>query len=187
MAPIEVMLRINERRRFVSDRIVVGIRSFGLVGSVAIDNDGRVTDPHESDKTTRRVANTTEPDLPVRALYIFPHAGGSASAYAPFARAFSLDIKRIAVQYPGRADRHDVPDIESIPALAKDVYTMLAANNITDAPVAFFGHSMGGLIAFEVARRFEADGAPSRPCSCRLPLLPGTAGTSNSRAPTMIC
>lgn len=96
----------------------------------------------------------------VRALYIFPHAGGSARAYAPFARAFSLDIKRIAVQYPGRTDRHDVPDIESIPALAADVYAMLAANEITKTPVAFFGHSMGGLIAFEVARKFEASGAP---------------------------
>ncbi|WP_234835157.1 thioesterase II family protein [Mycolicibacterium stellerae] len=97
---------------------------------------------------------------PVGALYIFPHAGGSASSYAPFARAFSLDIKRIAVQYPGRTDRHDVPDIESIPALAADVYSMLSANNITQTPVAFFGHSMGGLIAFEVARKFEENGAP---------------------------
>lgn len=96
----------------------------------------------------------------VRALYIFPHAGGSAGSYAPFARAFSLDIKRIAVQYPGRTDRHDVPDIESIPALAADVYSMLSANNITETPVAFFGHSMGGLIAFEVARKFEENGAP---------------------------
>ena len=95
----------------------------------------------------------------MRALYIFPHAGGSASSYSPFARAFSLDIKRIAVQYPGRADRHDVPDIESIPALAADVHTMLS-DNIDDTPVAFFGHSMGGLIAFEVARKFEASGAP---------------------------
>ncbi|MGV0742693.1 thioesterase II family protein [Mycolicibacterium sp. XJ870] len=91
-------------------------------------------------------------------LYIFPHAGGSARSYIPFARAFSTDVKRIAVQYPGHPERHDVPEISSVAALAEDVYKMLAPANPPDRPVAFFGHSMGGLIAFEVARRFEAAG-----------------------------
>ncbi len=108
----------------------------------------------------RTVNGTPESLSAVRAMYIFPHAGGSASEYAPFARAFSLDIKRIAVQYPGRTDRHDVTDIESIPALAADVHAMLAAQNVTESPIAFFGHSMGGLIAFEVARKFEESGKP---------------------------
>jgi surfactin synthase thioesterase subunit len=132
-----------------------------LASRGGIEDDGRVSVPQDDNKTTASATNPS-PVSPssVRALYIFPHAGGSATAYAPFARAFSLDIKRIAVQYPGRTDRHDVPDIESIPSLAADVHTMLSANNIADAPVAFFGHSMGGLIAFEVARKFEANGTP---------------------------
>jgi surfactin synthase thioesterase subunit len=78
----------------------------------------------------------------------------------PFARAFSGDVKRIAVQYPGRADGHDVQDIGSIPQLANDVYEMLARGNVPQERVAFFGHSMGGLIAFEVACKFEALGKP---------------------------
>ena len=41
-----------------------------------------------------------------------------------------------------------------------DVHTMLAKQKVTETPVAFFGHSMGGLIAFEVARKFEEAGAP---------------------------
>jgi surfactin synthase thioesterase subunit len=132
-----------------------------VAGGGGIEHDGRVSVPQDNNKTTASAANLP-PVSPnsVRALYIFPHAGGSASAYAPFARAFSLNIKPIAVQYPGRTDRHDVPDIESVPSLAADVHTMLSANNITDVPVAFFGHSMGGLIAFEVARKFEANGTP---------------------------
>lgn len=120
-----------------------------------IKDDGRVSDQNMTEKTTAGPGRCPDP---IRALYIFPHAGGAARSYAPFARAFSLGIKRIAVQYPGRTDRHDVPDIESIPALAEDVFTMLWANVLT--PVAFFGHSMGGLIAFEVARKFEAAGIP---------------------------
>jgi surfactin synthase thioesterase subunit len=121
---------------------------------------GRVNDPQNRDTRQVGAANSSRMSAgSVRALYIFPHAGGSASSYGPFARAFSLDIKRIAVQYPGRADRHDVPDIESIPALASDVHTMLS-DNISETPIAFFGHSMGGLIAFEVARKFEESGTP---------------------------
>jgi surfactin synthase thioesterase subunit len=96
----------------------------------------------------------------MRTLYIFPHAGGSAGSYAPFARAFSTDIKRVAVQYPGRTGQHAVPDIASIPALADDIYAMLAPADIADPRIAFFGHSMGGLVAFEVARRFEAAHKP---------------------------
>ena len=96
----------------------------------------------------------------VQTLYIFPHAGGSAGSYVPFSRAFSTNMRRIAVQYPGRPGRHDVPDITSIPALADDIYKMFAPKNVPDARVAFFGHSMGGLVAFEVARKFEAVGKP---------------------------
>jgi surfactin synthase thioesterase subunit len=132
-----------------------------VVGRTGIDNDEPVTDP----LTSR-----------VRAMYIFPHAGGSASSYAPFARAFSLDIKRIAVQYPGRTDRHDVPDIESVQALATDVHAMLATQNVTSTPVAFFGHSMGGLVAFEVARKFEAEGTPIEALFLSASPAPGHGG-----------
>ncbi|HME46959.1 thioesterase II family protein [Mycobacterium sp.] len=112
----------------------------------------------------------------VRTLYIFPHAGGSAGSYVPFSRAFSIDLKRIAVQYPGRSDRHDVPDVTSIPALADEIYKMLSPAIKPDSRVAFFGHSMGGLVAFEVARRFEAVGAPIAALFVSASPAPGHAG-----------
>ena len=94
-------------------------------------------------------------------LYIFPHAGGSAQYYAPFAQAFSSsDIKRIAVQYPGRNGTHDLPSFTSIPDLADQVWKMLSPRDQSDGKVAFFGHSMGALLAFEVAHRLEAAGSP---------------------------
>jgi len=93
-------------------------------------------------------------------LYIFPHAGGSAQYYVPFAKAFSSDIKRIAVQYPGRRGTHDLGSFTSIPDLAAQVYQMLSPLNQSDGRVAFFGHSMGALLAFDVARRFEAADNP---------------------------
>jgi surfactin synthase thioesterase subunit len=93
-------------------------------------------------------------------LYIFPHAGGSATFYVPFAKAFSGDIKRIAVQYPGRRGGQGLTQLASIPALADEIFTMMAPPAETDGPVAFFGHSMGGLLAFEVALRFQSAGHP---------------------------
>ena len=93
-------------------------------------------------------------------LYIFPHAGGSPSFYVPFARTFTADIKRIAVQYPGKGGTHDLAAFTSIPELAERVCKTLSAGDAPAGPIAFFGHSMGGLVAFEVARRFEAAGKP---------------------------
>ena len=91
-------------------------------------------------------------------LYIFPHAGGSASFYVAFAKAFTGDIKRTAVQYPGMQPGA-APAVPTIESLADNSYRMLTAASV-DGPVALFGHSMGALVAFEVARRFEAAGNP---------------------------
>ena len=89
-------------------------------------------------------------------LYIFPHAGGSPSFYVPFSKAFSPGMKRIAVQYPGMQNgQTTIPGIES---LAEKLYRILI--KAPAGPVAFFGHSMGALVAFEVARRFESAGNP---------------------------
>lgn len=86
-------------------------------------------------------------DAPVR-LYCFPHAGGSASYFAPMARALAPSIDVVAVQYPARQDRRAEPAIPSIVSLARGVAPEIS----TDRPFAFFGHSMGATVAFEAAR-----------------------------------
>jgi surfactin synthase thioesterase subunit len=93
-------------------------------------------------------------------LYIFPHAGGSAQYYAPFARTFSGNVKCIAVQYPSRRGNHDLASFTSIPDLATEVCKMVSHKDLSGEKIAFFGHSMGALLAFEVACRFEAAGNP---------------------------
>jgi surfactin synthase thioesterase subunit len=89
-------------------------------------------------------------------LYIFPHVGGSAGFYVPFSKAFSTEIKRIAVQYPGANNGHSQSTVPSIHELADRLHRLLVS--APHGPVAFFGHSMGALVAFEVARRFESAG-----------------------------
>jgi len=93
-------------------------------------------------------------------LVCFPHAGGSAAFFLPVARALAPAVDVLAVQYPGRQDRRAEPCIDDIPSLADHVYRALDGS--LDRPLALFGHSMGALVAFEVARRLQRD-HPGRP------------------------
>lgn len=107
-------------------------------------------------------------------LYVFPHAGGSPKYYVPFAKAFTSDVKRIAVQYPGRDGSHDLGSFRTIPDLAERVTELLPASH--DGAVAFFGHSMGALVAFDVARRFEEAGRPVSALFVSASAAPGRIG-----------
>ncbi|GAB2898606.1 alpha/beta fold hydrolase [Streptomyces deserti] len=95
------------------------------------------------------------PDASAR-LVCFPHAGGSASFYFPVSSALSAVADVAALQYPGRQDRHTEKGIDSIAELADRAHEALRP--CADRPLTFFGHSMGAVLAFEVARRFERDG-----------------------------
>jgi surfactin synthase thioesterase subunit len=89
-------------------------------------------------------------------LLCFPHAGGSSSAYFHLARRFPQTVEVCAVQYPGRENRITEPLLRDI-ALALDEIER-AVSTLKDKPLALFGHSMGGILAFEAALRLEAAG-----------------------------
>lgn len=93
---------------------------------------------------------------PRHRLVCFPHAGGSASFYFPLSKALAPDTEVLAVQYPGRQDRHKEPPVDDIGSLADSIAEVL--NGPAQVPTAYFGHSMGAVIAFEVARRLEPGG-----------------------------
>ena len=78
----------------------------------------------------------------------------------PLAKSFSSDVRCIAVRCSGRSGAHDLASFTSIPDLAESACRLLASAHQGDGNVALFGHSMGALVAFDVARRFEAAGMP---------------------------
>jgi surfactin synthase thioesterase subunit len=89
-------------------------------------------------------------------LVCFAHAGGSASYFFPVSRALSPGLDVLAVQYPGRQDRRTEPAFEDVGPLADALVDEVAV--WADRPLAFFGHSLGATVAFEVARRLEERG-----------------------------
>lgn len=89
-------------------------------------------------------------------LVCLPHAGGSASFFLPVAAALSPGVDVVAMQYPGRQDRRAERPIDDMAVLADRIHGILRRQ--PELPVTLFGHSLGAIIGFEVARRLEADG-----------------------------
>ncbi|MFE7835738.1 thioesterase II family protein [Streptomyces sp. NPDC057474] len=100
------------------------------------------------------------PEAAVR-LVCLPHAGGSASYYLPMAHALAPEADVLAAQYPGRQDRYAEPPAASIRELVERIVEAVTGDD--DRPLALFGHSMGAVVAHEMALTLEAAGrAPVR-------------------------
>jgi len=87
-------------------------------------------------------------------LFCFPYAGGGASIYRSWASDLAAPIEVCAIQLPGRERRYSEPPIRRV-AHAIDLL-LPALRPYLDMPFAFFGHSMGTLLAYEMARRLSA-------------------------------
>ncbi|MEJ7808446.1 MAG: alpha/beta fold hydrolase [Telluria sp.] len=83
-------------------------------------------------------------------LYCFSYAGGSAHAYSSWQAALGPDIEVCAIQLPGRGMRMAEQPYTSMQELVVALAQVLTKQDRT--PFAFFGHSMGALLALELAR-----------------------------------
>lgn len=117
---------------------------------------------------------------PKSRVFCLPYAGGSASVYRPWSRFAPLDIELCSVELPGRGTRF----VEQAYVRMDDLVGDLARSMLPflDCPYTIFGHSMGGLVGFELTRRLRTLGAPapehlivsaaSDPCSRQAPRSP---------------
>jgi medium-chain acyl-[acyl-carrier-protein] hydrolase len=92
-----------------------------------------------------------------RSLFCFPYAGGSAAVFRTWAAGLpQVDVR--PVQLPGRGGRLRETPFTRIRELAAAACDGLLPH--LGEPFAFFGHSFGGLVAFEVARELRRRGGP---------------------------
>jgi surfactin synthase thioesterase subunit len=86
-------------------------------------------------------------------VFCFPYAGLGASVFRPWIGALGNHVDFCPVQLPGRETREDEPPFRRMESLADATAAALASH--VDAPFALFGHSLGAVLAFELARRFR--------------------------------
>ena len=111
-------------------------------------------------------------------LICFHHAGGGASAYRPWLNELPAGIELCAVQLPGREARlREAPFTrlsDLVPVATEAIQPVL------DLPFVLFGHSLGAMVAFEVARALAQRGGPQ---PARLVLSGRRAPTRPERGP----
>lgn len=98
-----------------------------------------------------------EPGALVR-LFCFPFGGGGASTFREWGAELGPEIEVWPVQLPGRETRWREPAYNKVSALLPGLGEAVAP--YLDRPFALFGHSMGALISFELARHLRRLGLP---------------------------
>ena len=83
-------------------------------------------------------------------LFCFPHAGGGAAAFNAWAEQLSRSVAVVPMRTPRRNSM-----AELVAALCESIQPYL------DEPFAFFGHSMGAVVAFELARLLRRRNLPA--------------------------
>lgn len=88
-------------------------------------------------------------------LFCLPHAGGGAGAYRNWVTALAPEIEVLPVQLPGRETRFLERPYDTIEQMLDEMVVMIRP--LLNKPFAFFGHSLGALVGFELARRLRSE------------------------------
>lgn len=96
-----------------------------------------------------------EPPTSATRVFCFPHAGGGAASFAGWPS--HPDVTVCPVEPPGRAGRFREPAHSSVESCVDDLLAGLG-HQFTGR-YAFFGHSVGALVAYRLTRRLRAVGA----------------------------
>jgi medium-chain acyl-[acyl-carrier-protein] hydrolase len=88
-------------------------------------------------------------------LFCFHHAGGNAQTFKGWLANLPPIVETVLIQLPGRGVRLAEPQITRLLPLSRIVAQAL--RQYLDKPFAFFGHSLGALLCFEVARSLRRE------------------------------
>jgi surfactin synthase thioesterase subunit len=86
-------------------------------------------------------------------LFCFPYGGGGASYYSQWRDQLLPSVELCCMQLPGRESRFREKPFTHLMTLVEALELVIGP--YLDMPFVFFGHSMGALIAFELARELQ--------------------------------
>ena len=86
-------------------------------------------------------------------LFCFPYSGGGASSFYSWVNELPSDVEIIGIQMPGLESRLKEPPIKSVKLVVKTLENVIYPK--LNKPFAFFGHSFGAFISFELTRKLS--------------------------------
>lgn len=93
---------------------------------------------------------------PKHRLICIPYAGGGASKFIGWQKEFENKIEVLPIQLPGRENRMGEKCLtdcrEVVSGIIKEILPLVKENNFS-----IFGHSMGGIIGYELAKELEKE------------------------------
>ncbi|MEO1374973.1 MAG: thioesterase II family protein [Cyanobacteria bacterium J06635_10] len=84
-------------------------------------------------------------------LFCFPYAGGSSIIFRRWQDLLQANIELCPIELPGRGSKIKLAPLNRLEPIVKELSQQIQP--YLDKPFAFFGHSMGGLLSFELTRK----------------------------------
>ncbi|MEV0535864.1 alpha/beta fold hydrolase [Kitasatospora sp. NPDC050463] len=116
---------------------------------------------------------------PAVTLICFPYAGGNPALFRPWADELADNVGVVAVRLPGRGTRVNEPSCADWATLLTRASEALEP--LLRAPHAFFGHSFGGRLAYELAHLAAAE----HPGRTRRLFVSGCRSPDRARTPPL--
>jgi len=83
-------------------------------------------------------------------MFCFPYAGGGTAIFRSWQDRLPSTVEVYPIELPGRGARWKEPPFLRLPPLVQSIAAAIIG--ILDKPFVFFGHSMGGLLSYELAQ-----------------------------------
>jgi len=109
-------------------------------------------------------------------LICLPYAGGNPDIFRPWVKHLDADVELLAVRLPGRGSRIQEAPYDDWPSLTEDCLQVLEP--FVSEPHAFYGHSFGGRLAYELIQRMQL----ASPCLTRRLFVSGCRSPDSPQA-----